>query len=165
MRGDLIVTPQGAHFRGRFLPCSIGRSGIIAACHKREGDGATPLGEHHILGLLYRPDRLTKPTPWAVPIGPADLWSDDPADPAYNSPVPAPHGYSHEKLRRVDPMYDLILLTDWNYPRALSGRGSAIFIHIWRAPRRPTAGCIAFAKSDLLWLAPQLPPGARLILR
>ncbi|GHC56479.1 hypothetical protein GCM10007315_19780 [Gemmobacter tilapiae] len=161
----MIVTPQVAHFRGRFLPCSIGRSGLIAAGEKREGDGATPLGRHRILGLLYRPDRLSRPTPWATPIGPTDLWSDDPADPAYNSPVRHPHGFSHEKLRRCDPMYDLILLTDWNYPHAAPGKGSAIFVHTWRAPRRATAGCVAFSRSDLRWLAGHLMPGATLIIQ
>ncbi|MCP6053683.1 hypothetical protein NL338_26220, partial [Klebsiella pneumoniae] len=49
---------------------------------KREGDGATPAGIHRIAGLLYRPDRLPRPAPWAEPIGPGDLWCDDPADPA-----------------------------------------------------------------------------------
>ena len=37
-------------------------------------------------------------------------------------------------------MYDLILLTDWNWPHADPGRGSAIFIHQWRRPGAdPTA--------------------------
>ena len=28
--------------------------------------------------MLYRPDRMAAPTNWALPIGPRDLWSDDP---------------------------------------------------------------------------------------
>lgn len=160
---DIVVTPWGARFQGRFFPCSIGRGGMVQ--DKREGDGGSPIGQHHIVGMLYRPDRLPRPTPWAQPIGPADLWSDDPTDAAYNHAVRAPYGCSHEALRRPDPLYDLVLITDWNYPDAVPGKGSAIFVHTWRKPRHPTAGCIAFAQSHLLWIAKRIRPGTRLILR
>ncbi|NDR58580.1 L,D-transpeptidase family protein [Aliiruegeria sabulilitoris] len=159
---DLVLTPRGIRFRGRLLPAAIGRGGIRS--NKREGDGATPRGTHVITGLLYRPDRLPHPAPWAVPIGPRDLWSDDSRDPAYNHHVQAPHGFSHETLRRADPLYDVILTTDWNWPDAQPGRGSAIFLHIWHKPRHPTEGCIAFRRDRLLALLPELPPGTRLIV-
>ncbi|MCV6597447.1 MAG: hypothetical protein OIF40_10245, partial [Mangrovicoccus sp.] len=67
---------------GRSFPCAIGKGGITG--HKREGDGATPLGCHKIVGALWRPDRLSQPMPWAEPILPGDLWSDDMAAPDYN---------------------------------------------------------------------------------
>lgn len=159
---DLIVTPQGARLAGRRLPCALGRGGLTS--EKREGDGATPRGIHHITGLLYRPDRLDRPTPWAEPIRPGDLWSDDPAASDYNRPVRAPYAPSHESLRRADPLYDLILLTDWNWPDAVPGKGSAIFLHIWRKRRHPTAGCVAFARADLLWMLPHLRVGTRVIV-
>ena len=129
---DLVLTPKGVRFLGRTFPCAIGRGGLSA--RKREGDGATPTGSHRIVGLLYRPDRMAPPTDWALPIGPADLWSDDVKDPDYNTMVRAPHGFGHEVLRRADPLYDLVLLTDWNWPEAIPGRGSAIFLHQWRRP-------------------------------
>ena len=75
---DLVVTPTGLRFRGRRFPCTVGRGGMTG--DKREGDGATPVGTHRIVGCLYRPDRIARPCDWAVPIGPSDLWSDDPAD-------------------------------------------------------------------------------------
>lgn len=43
--------------------------------------------------------------------------------------------------------------------------GSAIFLHSWRRPGYPTAGCIAFARADLLWIATRVQPGARIIVR
>ena len=89
----MVLTPAGLRFAGRVIPCSIGRGGVSAA--KREGDGATPAGVHRIAGLLYRPDRLARPAPWAEPIGPGDLWCDDSGDPAYNQPVRAPFAASH----------------------------------------------------------------------
>ncbi|MBL9049596.1 MAG: L,D-transpeptidase family protein [Tabrizicola sp.] len=161
---DIVVTPMGARFQGRRFPCTIGRGGIVPPGAKREGDGATPAGIHRITGLLYRPDRLPRPTGWALPIGPLDLWSDDPKDPDYNQFCRAPHGFSHERLRRADPMYDLILTTDWNWPRATPGRGSAIFLHQWRRPGAPTAGCVAFSRRDLHWIAARLSPRTRLII-
>ena len=158
----ITVTPMGALFRGRRFPCTIGRGGLVAPEAKREGDGATPTGEHRIIGMLYRPDRIARPAAWAEPILPGDLWSDDGADPMYNQWVRAPHGFSHEKLRRADPLYDLVLLTDWNYPLAEAGRGSAIFLHRWRRPCYPTAGCVAFAPRDLAWIAARIAPGEAL---
>lgn len=161
-RGDLILTPRGLLAFGRTFPCTIGRGGRTG--DKREGDGATPRGAHRIDGMLYRADRMARPAPWAEPIGPRDLWSDDPADPHYNAPVRAPHDRSHERLRRADPLYDLVLVTDWNRP-AVPGRGSAIFLHRWRRPGAPTEGCIAMAPGDLAWLARRIRPGHRLIVR
>ncbi len=116
--------------------------------------------------MLYRADRLGRDQVprWAVPIGPGDLWSDDVKDPDYNLMVRAPHGFSHERLRRADPLYDLVLITDFNWPRADRGRGSAIFIHVWRGPRVPTAGCVAFRRADLLWIVRRLEYRSRLIV-
>lgn len=164
---DLVVTRWGTRFLGRVFPSSIGRGGITAARDKREGDGATPDGTHRIVGMLYRPDRLPRAAlpDWALPIGPSDLWSDDSRDPDYNLMVRTPHPWSHERLSRPDPMYDLILLTDWNWPHADPGRGSAIFIHTWRKPRRPTAGCVAFDRQDLLWIANRIRHQTRLIVK
>lgn len=159
---DLVLTPTGLRFLNRRFACTFGRGGLTD--HKREGDGATPRGVHDLIGLLYRPDRIGRPTDWAVPIGPADLWSDDPRHEDYNLMVRAPYAHSHEKLRRADPLYDLILLTNWNWPRAERGKGSAIFIHQWRRPGYPTAGCIGLGRADLHWIAPRIRLGSRLIV-
>ena len=159
---EIVVSAMGVRYLGRQFPAAIGRGGIVA--DKREGDGATPAGEHRIVACLWRPDRLAKPAPWAMPIGPGDLWSDDPADPDYNRHVRAPHPFSHEALRRADPLYDVVLVTDWNWPDARPGKGSAIFLHQWRAPRYPTAGCVAFRRDHLLWIAARAAPGTRLVI-
>ena len=162
---DLVVTRLGLRFAGRMIPVTLGRGGIRA--DKREGDGATPAGEHRIVGLLYRPDRIARAAlpDWAAPIRPGDLWSDDPRDPDYNQMVAAPHPWSHEVLRRPDPLYDLVLVTDWNWEEPVPGRGSAIFLHQWRRPGHPTAGCVAMARRDLLWVARRIGPESRLIVR
>ena len=158
---DLVLTPTGLRFRGHVFPCTIGRGGIRT--DKREGDGATPTGTHRIVGLLWRPDRLAQPASWAVSIRPRDLWCDDPRHPDYNLMVRAPFAASAERLARADPLYDLVILTDWNWPRAEAGRGSAIFLHRWRRPGHPTEGCVALAPGHLRWIAARIGVGTRLI--
>ena len=150
-------------FLGQSYPCTFGRGGVSG--RKREGDGATPRGVHRIVGLLYRPDRMARPADWAVPIRPRDLWSDDTADADYNMMVARPYPHSHEVLRRADPLYDLVLITDWNWPYPVSGRGSCIFLHQWRRPGYPTEGCVAFRRDHLRRIARRITYATRLIVR
>lgn len=160
---DLVLTPLGLRFQRRRFPCSIGRAGLSPA--KREGDGATPVGVHRIAAMFYRPDRMARPAPWARAIRPGDLWSDDSERPDYNHLVRHPYPGSHEVLRRADPLYDLVLATDWNWPEAVPGRGSCIFLHQWRRPGYPTAGCVALRRDHLRRIAAAITPGTRLIVR
>lgn len=160
---DLVLTPRGVRFQNNLYPCSIGKGHIRT--DKREGDGATPRGIHRIVGMLYRPDRITQPAPWAKPIGPRDLWSDAPTDAQYNTHVQNPYNHSHEALRRADPLYDLVIITNWNWPIATPYKGSAIFIHQWRRPGYPTEGCIAFRRDHLHQIARQITKATRLIIK
>lgn len=166
MRGigphDLVLHPMGLRFAGRRFPVQYGRGGI--RCDKREGDGATPQAVLRITGGFFRSDRMARPASWLVPVGPRDLWSDDPGDPRYNTHIRSSCGFSHETLRRADPLYDVVLLTDWNWPEAIPGRGSAIFVHLWRGPLVPTEGCLAFHRAHLLWIVARLRPGARVVV-
>jgi L,D-peptidoglycan transpeptidase YkuD (ErfK/YbiS/YcfS/YnhG family) len=165
VKSDIIVTRMGAWFMGRRFACAIGRNGVTTA--KREGDGATPAGVHGFVGLIYRPDRVPRTAlpDWARPIRPGDGWSDDPKDEDYNLIINRPHAFGHERLWRADPLYDVVLLTNWNWPYAVRGAGSAIFVHRWRAPGRRTAGCVAFAPQDLVWIANRIRHQSRLIIR
>ncbi|MDA5092899.1 L,D-transpeptidase family protein [Aliiroseovarius sp. KMU-50] len=162
----MIVTRWGARFMGRQIPCAIGRGGMTD--DKREGDGATPRGVWLLAAGMYRADRRTAPASALPlrPIGPQDRWSDDIEDPNYNHLVRA-HRYapSHENLRMGPPLYDLLLISDWNWPVAKPGKGSALFVHNWRRPRYPTAGCIAFAPRDLTWILTQWQIDSRIHVR
>ena len=161
---DLVLTPTGLRYMGRTFPVAIGRGGITT--DKNEGDGATPAGIHRIIGLLYRPDRIARAAlpPWARPIHPEDRWCDASGHPDYNHLTRQPFGKSAERLRRADPLYDLILPLDWNWPDAVPGKGSAIFIHQWRRPLYPTAGCLALSRGDLIFIARHAMPGTRVII-
>ncbi len=139
--------------------CTLGRGGVCAAVDKREGDGCTPLGEWPLRGVLLRsgkvdPSAIQLPWRW---VREGDGWSDDPADPAYNRPVHLPRTYSAESLLREDDAYDVIVVLGHNDAPPVSGMGSAIFLHL--SESRPTAGCIAIERADMLRLLPMLVPG------
>ncbi|MEJ1159771.1 L,D-transpeptidase family protein [Prosthecomicrobium sp. N25] len=128
---------------GATVPCRLGRSGITR--FKREGDGATPAATMRLVALRYRADRIPRPRT-GLPvraIRPEDGWCDDPADGRYNRPVRLPFGPSHEAMARQDAVYDIVVVLDWNVSRRSLNRGSAIFLHLTRPDRRPTAGCVA----------------------
>ncbi len=165
-RGDLVISAWGARFQGRRFACSIGPSGI--GQKRGEGDGITPIGAFQIIGGGYRADRGTPPaSPIQMqPIGPADIWSDDATDPAYNHRLSArAHPFNHERLFRADHLYDVFAILDFNWPLAVPGDGSAIFLHHWRAPRHPTAGCIAFAPRVLGFILEHWTPHSRVVIR
>lgn len=169
-----VVAVDTAARRLRFadldMPCAIGRSGACPANAKREGDGHTPTGTWPIRGVLLRPGRVTLPTltlPWRW-TRPNDGWSDDPADPAYNRPVhlprPGPTGsISTESLQRDDALYDIIVVLGHNDAPPVPGVGSAIFFHLW-VDAKPTEGCVAIARADMLALLPLLRLGDRMAI-
>lgn len=139
-----ILMPDGVLRleRERYL-AAFGRGGIRG--DKEEGDGATPVGILPLRRVLYRADRV--PPPRAAvpiePIAPQDGWCDDPMDPAYNRKVRSPYQGRHENLWRKDHVYDVVGVLGWNDDPPVSGRGSAIFLHVTTPDRSPTAGCIA----------------------
>jgi L,D-peptidoglycan transpeptidase YkuD (ErfK/YbiS/YcfS/YnhG family) len=138
----------------------LGRGGIRTL--KREGDGATPRGNWRIVAGLTRLRRARSGLP-LKPIRHDDAWCDDPDDPRYNHPVRLPYPASHERLWRDDRLYDVILVLDHNTRPRLRGRGSAVFFHL-REAERPTSGCVAIDRADMLRLLPHLKRGSRLII-
>lgn len=162
---DLCISNRGAHYRGQWFPCAIGRGGI--GDKLGEGDGITPKGMFQLAGIRYRADRVARPETIlpARAIGPLDKWSDDPKDPAYNHAVRAAHyPFSHERLHRGDGLYDLFAVLSYNWPDARPGAGSAIFLHSWRKPRHPTEGCVAFEAPVLRYILQNWGAKARVII-
>ena len=150
---------------GRRFPCSIGRGGIVRA--KAEGDLGTPEGTWRLLWLYWRADRLPRPATAlpAVALGPQQGWSEAPEDPAYNRPIRHPHRFPADRMARGDALYDLCAITDQNWDPVVPGAGSAIFVHLWRRPRYPTAGCVAFRRRDLDWILSRWTARSRLVVR
>lgn len=156
----------------RDIPVTFGRAGtgIGIGLHskkpsgpgKREGDkrapagvfplefsfGTVPESHHGTTGMRYE---RTSPT---------HFWVDDPESRFYNqwvdtaSPRIEKDWNSAEILRRKDGLYDLVIVVGHNRRSpVVRGGGSAIFMHRWLAPGRPTIGCTAMAAEDLsrLW--------------
>lgn len=154
------------HAFGQRYRVALGKGGMLPADQKREGDGATPLGEWSLLALMLRPDRM-KPPQTALPwrwIRPQDGWCDAADDPQYNRPVSLPYPASAERLWRDDHAYDLILVLDHNQHPVRSGAGSAIFWHVAQPDWRPTEGCVAMERAAFANLLPNLCSGMKLII-
>ncbi len=153
---DLVVEKTADGWRARFghreFRCVVGRSNLISAERKQEGDGATPVGRWRMLRVLYRPDRI-QDVETALPLSAITAnhgWCDAPDDPHYNRQITLPYDASHEKLWREDQLYDALVVLDHNNDPVVPGSGSAIFLHIARDDYEPTEGCVALKQDDLL---------------
>lgn len=146
MTADGWLKGDGLAFR-----CALGKGGVRAAADKREGDGASPIGAWPVRRVWFHPGKGGAPETGlpAIAIRPEDGWCDDPAEAAYNRPVPLPGAFSHERMWRDDGLYDLVVELGYNDDPPEAGRGSAIFLHIAREGYLPTEGCIALAEADL----------------
>lgn len=139
---------------GQSWRCALGRSGIVPASGKREGDGASPAGIWPVRRALWRADRLERPQT-ALPlqaINPDDGWCDAPDNPAYNRPVRLPWPASHETMTRTDGLYDVVVVLGHNDNPPVPGMGSAIFLHCAAEDYKPTEGCVALARNVMLEL-------------
>jgi len=140
------------------MPATIGRNGLVSPERKKEGDGCTPTGVYP-LGMVFgsRPV-LAINMPYRQTTG-EDFWVDDPASPDYNHWVcRRPQDGSYESMLRADGLYRYGVVVEYNTAPVISGKGSAIFIHLWRASGVPTRGCIAMAEEDLVKLIAWLDP-------
>ncbi|WP_297507061.1 L,D-transpeptidase family protein [uncultured Caulobacter sp.] len=137
---------------GQTPRCALGKSGVIAAADKREGDNRSPLGTWPMREVWYRPDVYPDGPVTALPkraTRPEDGWCDAPGDPNYNRPVVLPYPASAERMWRDDAVYDLVVILGHNDDPPVPGLGSAIFMHLAREGYPGTEGCVALAREDL----------------
>lgn len=147
------------------VPVVLGRGGILA--NKREGDGGTPQGRFRLLRLWWRADRHPRPRT-LLPvrrITPDLAWCEDTTDRRYNRPFLRSANEPGDRLRRDDHLYDFIIEIDHNTRPRIAGRGSAVFIHVARPNRGPTAGCVALDTNALQRLLGQVGPDTRIDIR
>jgi len=147
--------------------CAIGHNGFIDEKDGREGDGKTPLGKYPLRYGMYRADRIELPD-IHIPMRPIredDGWCDAPNDPAYNRPVRLPYPASAEELFRDSNVYDVILVLGHNDDPPVPEMGSAIFLHIARDEYKPTQGCVAISRQDMLKILPKLKPGMKVKIK
>ncbi len=106
--------------------------------------------------VLYRADRGSRPRT-VLPVSASrsnEGWCDDPDDRNNNRRVRLPANGKEEGcaegLMREDALYDVVLVLGYNDRPRIKNRGSATFAHLARNGFRPTEGCIALSRRDLL---------------
>jgi len=133
-----------------YFKCCIGKNGVTRK--KKEGDYKTPLGTFKIEKLFFRKDKIKIPKTLlkTVEIKQSMGWCDDINYPKkYNRLIKINKKIKHEKLKRNDSKYDLLIPISYNRKNPKVGLGSCIFIHLTK-DYNPTAGCIALKKKDFL---------------
>lgn len=164
----ITAWPDGRfEFGGKTSRCALGKSGVVAAEDKREGDGKSPAGTWAIRRVLYRSDKSAPPkTAFPIaPIAPDDGWCDDVGDPAYNRPVKRPYPASNEAMWRDDDVYDVVVILAHNDDPPRPGLGSAIFMHLAKPGYPPTEGCVALSRQDMDAVLALAQPGDAVEIR
>tara|TARA_R110002096_G_scaffold215310_12_gene403164 strand:- start:15258 stop:16004 length:747 start_codon:yes stop_codon:yes gene_type:complete len=145
---------------------------------KREGDGRAPAGIFELgTGFGYAPEFSGNPKLRYRQSTGIDLFVDNPESPDYNRWVqwngtkeknfeakPEDRWGSFERMRRDDHLYEFGVVIRHNMDPSKPGAGSAIFLHVWRSPDHPTAGCTAMSREDLTELLSWLDSSASPIL-
>ena len=152
-------------YKGYKLKCCIGKSGIKR--FKKEGDLATPKGIFKLGLLYYRKDRnkSLKCKIRKIVIKKSMGWCDDSRSKKYNQEITFPFKDGAEKLYRKDTMYDIFINIKYNHSPIVKGDGSAIFLHLSDIKYKPTRGCIAISKKDLLKILPLINKNTKILIK
>ena len=130
--------------------CCIGKNGSTKS--KKEGDKKTPKGTFEIENLYFRKDRIEKPFTLlkCISIKKSMGWCNDIRfQRKYNKLFKIEKRIKHEKLKRKDYKYNLLIPIKYNFKKPIVGLGSCIFIHLTK-DYKVTAGCIALKEKDFL---------------
>ena len=131
--------------------CSLGKSGI--KLKKIEGDDATPKGTFSLGKIYYRKDRIkniqSKLSKKKIIKGMG--WCHNINSKKYNQETKFIDYFETENLFRKDYKYDIFIVINYNTNPVKKRRGSAIFLHLTKN-YRPTKGCIAITKKNLIYL-------------
>ncbi len=145
------------------MSANIGRGGMGKTL---EGDGKSPSGIFSLgiaFGLVLAPVGTRYPY---VCLTPEDYWVDDSRSADYNKWVHYHDGdpkdwQSAEWLYQEKISYRHAVVVNYNAARE-PGKGSAIFLHVWKSEDQPTAGCTAVSEENmgriLGWLDPRRAP-------
>lgn len=162
----IIVNKSGQlKYKNLKFKCALGKAGI--GKKNIEGDNITPKGTYRIIQIYYRKDRVKKISSSFKlnKITKSMGWCDDPSSKKYNRLIRLPTKYSHEKLYQKNNIYDLLLVIDYNMNPVVINKGSAIFIHVAKKNYKPTAGCIALKKRDILKLIKILKLNTKILIK
>ncbi len=171
---------------GESIPVVVGRNGLgwgiglhpsadteanrDTGPKKREGDGRAPAGIFRLSSAFgYAPPKIAGgiKLPY-MQATPSLRCVDDTQSLHYNRIVDSalinPDWKSAEEMLRPDVQYRLGIVVDHNTNPVIPGRGSCIFIHIWKGSDAGTAGCTAMSQENMERLLRWLDPSANPIL-
>ena len=178
--GRLAMMERSAKFRpwrgtGEPIRVSFGWNGLASGQGKvrglparKEGDGRTPAGTYPLESVFGRAASFPTRMPYLAVT--RDLEAvDDPASRFYNRivdrrKIARPDWKSSEQMLRDDHVYDLGVVIGYNTNPAMPGKGSCIFLHIWKSPGAATAGCIAMPRRDIERIVRWLDPAAKPVI-
>jgi D-alanyl-D-alanine dipeptidase len=137
---------------------------------KKEGDGRSPAGVFSLssaFGYASRGQTGTVRLPYVEATATLEC-VDDPQSAHYNkvldrAGVKNPDWKSSERMRRDDDQYRWGVVVDHN-AKGEAGCGSCIFLHIWDAPGKGTAGCTAMESARMEETLRWLDAGKRPVL-
>ena len=139
---------------------SIGEKGFAAIGEKREGDGKTPSGIFP-LGIAFGYDPSVATKMFYRQATEDDFWVDDVNSEDYNKWVKGqPSAASWEKMKREDDQYKYGVVIEYNTRPVVKGKGSAIFLHVWK-PGESTSGCVSTSEEMVLKILGWLDPGRK----
>lgn len=130
------------------------------------GRRGTPKGSFHPRTLWWRADRHPRPRTFLPTraIRADDAWCENPRDRHYNRPVRMDRDQAGDRLARADHLYDFIVEIDHNTSPRVSGRGSAVFLHLARDNFGPTAGCVSMTKEAMRHLLRSLGRKTKIVI-
>ena len=163
---EIVVGESGLGWGLGLHPLGVGEP------RKTEGDGRAPAGVFALPSAFGQGAPAFKiAMPW-LSTSSELACIDDPKSARYNRVIVEVEGEAKdhqtaERMQRADGLYDVGVLVDHNgmgdsKKPAIAGRGSCVFLHIWRKKNRGTAGCTAMARWNLEkvieWLDPAKHP-------
>lgn len=154
-KGKMTVwEKQGGQWRAVFssMDVVVGKNGIAKRDQKREGDGKTPTGMFPLRTAFGYSGSLDTKL-YYKQVSSEDIWVDDINSSHYNQWINIKNkgdAQSFERMKREDDLYEAGAIIEYNTQPIKAGLGSAIFLHIWRGPSQPTAGCVALSKENIL---------------
>ncbi|MGE7603211.1 L,D-transpeptidase family protein [Peribacillus sp. NPDC097675] len=143
---------------------AIGKNGFSK--NKKEGDGKSPVGIYSFgtaFGSESKPAKVRMEYRRTTQY---DYWIDDQASKDYNKWIIYKGKDPYKKWKSFERMdhelYKYGAVINYNTNPIVRGKGSAIFLHIWRGENKPTAGCTATSEKNVLrllkWMDPDKHP-------
>jgi L,D-peptidoglycan transpeptidase YkuD (ErfK/YbiS/YcfS/YnhG family) len=145
------------------MPAMIGYNGFAQVM--KEGGGASPTGIYNMgtgFGWAAKPANTKYSYRVATNY---DYWIDDVNSADYNKWIyytgdPTKRWKSFERMNH--PLYKYGAVIKYNENPIVAGKGSAIFLHMWKSSTSATAGCAAVSETNmktlLSWMDPKKKP-------